>query len=282
MVTAFGLLVLSALASACGLVAQTVGARRADRRGALDPGLLARLAGDPVYVAGFLAQCAGFVLAFLARGALPLYVVQAGSTAAVGIAALMGLALGWRLRARDLVALIALAGGLALLAGAAQPSVVEHVPDALGLTLLGTLAATVVLAVPAVRIPGGLGSVVTGALAGVAFAVVAVAARPVAAHPLLELWREPLAYLVVAAAVVGQGLLALALQRGATTPAAAAMDTATTLLAAVVGLTVLGDRIAPGRASWVAAGLALVVGAVLVLASAGSSERVPGPDAVPA
>jgi hypothetical protein len=281
-VTAFGLLVLSALASACGLVAQTIGARRADRRGALDPGLLARLAGDPVYVAGFLAQCAGFVLAFLARGTLPLYVVQAGSTAAVGIAALMGLALGWRLRGRDLVALAGLAAGLALLAGAAQPSVVEHVPGALGLTLLATLAATVVLAVPAARIPGGFGSVVIGALAGVAFAVVAVAARPVAAHPLLELWREPLAYLVVAAAVVGQGLLALALQRGATTPAAASMDTATTLIAAVVGLAVLGDRIAAGRASWVAAGLVLVVGAVLVLASAGSAERAPRPDAVPA
>lgn len=263
---AYSLLGLSALASAVGLVAQSVAAARAERRGMLDPGLLARLAGDPVYILGFVAQCVGFALAFFARATLPLYVVQAGSAAAVGIAALLGVSLlGWRIRVIDVGALVVLAGGLLLLAGAAQPSVVTAPPGGLSVVLLGVLVAIGLLAVPAARRSGTAGGVLLGALAGAAFAVVALAARPVAAHPLLGLWQEPLAWLVVAAAVVGQALLALALQRGAPTSAAATMDAATTVLAAAAGLAVLGDGIAPGRGSWVAAGLGLVVLAVVVM-----------------
>ncbi|MEF3851110.1 hypothetical protein P0P54_09465, partial [Campylobacter jejuni] len=73
------LLAASAVAYALGIVGQTVAARRAEWRGGVDPGLLGRLAADRVYVLGFAAQVVGFVLAFLARATLPLYLVQAGA-----------------------------------------------------------------------------------------------------------------------------------------------------------------------------------------------------------
>lgn len=268
MIAGYGILALSAVASAVGLVAQTVAARRATQRGGIDPGLLARLVTDRVFLVGFAAQCVGFGLAFLARETLPLYIVQAGSSAAVGLAALIGTAvLGWRIGGRELVALGALAVGLLLLVGAAEPSVATATPPGLEFWLLGALVAVALLAVPAARLPGARGAVTMGALAGVSFAVVAVAGRPLAAGPLLELPLRPLAWLMVAAAVLGQAMLAGALQRGSATAAAASMDATTTVLGAAVGLLAVGDRIAPGRGSWVAAGLALVVLAVVVMAA---------------
>jgi hypothetical protein len=69
---------------------------------------------------------------------------------------------------------------------------------------------------------------------------------------------------VLAHSLVGQLLLALAMQRGATTAAVAAMDAAAAAPAALVGLVLLGDEIWPGR-EWLAgigflAALAAVLG----------------------
>jgi drug/metabolite transporter (DMT)-like permease len=271
-------LVGSATVYAIGIVAQSVAARRAERRDKVDPRLLARLASDRVYVLGFLAQVTGFVLAFLARATLPLYLVQAGASSAVGLAAVFGvLVLGWRIVRSEIVVLAVMAAGLLLLVGAARPSVAAELPASTGFVLLGVLVVTAVLAVPAWKLPG---AVPLGVLAGCAFAVVAIASRPLAAGPLLELPLRPLAWLMVASAVVGQTLLAGALQRGSTTATAAAMDATTVVLASVAGLVVLGDRIAEGREWWVAAGLTLVVGGVLAMsrlsATVGKQALSPG------
>jgi hypothetical protein len=56
----------------------------------------------------------------------------------------------------------------------------------------------------------------------------------------------------VAHSIVGQLLLGLAMQRGSTTAAVAAMDAAGAVPAAIVGLLLLGDQIWPGR-EWLAA-----------------------------
>lgn len=270
MLVAFCVLALSALASAVGLVAQTVAARNAEQRGGVDPGLLGRLATDRVYLAGFGAQVVGFGLAFLARATLPLYIVQAGSSSAVGIAALIAfLLLGWRISGREGAALGVMVIGLLLLVGAAEPSVASDAAPGLVWYLLGALALTALLAVPAARLSGARGAVAMGALAGVSFAVLAVASRPIAAGPLLELPLRPLAWVMVAGAVLGQAMLAGALQRGSATAAAASMDATTVVLSSVIGLAVLGDRIAEGRVLWVVAGLVLVVAAVVAMAVVG-------------
>lgn len=278
-------LVLAAICYAVGIVAQTTAARRAERRSRLDLGLLARLATDRIYLFGFSAQVGGFVLAFLARADLPLYLVQAGASSSVGIAALIGaVGLGWRVRRAEGLALAVMAVGLVLLAAVSVPSKSGDLPLAAGLALAAALLVTLALAVPAARLTGPRGAIVMGVLAGVAFSVLAVASRPLASGPFLELPRSPLFWLMVLAAVLGQALLAAALQRGSTTATMATMDATTMLLSSVVGLAVLGDQTAAGQGPWVAVGLTLVVGGVLAMAAVVSPVppgRVPIPHGPP-
>ncbi|WP_225924606.1 hypothetical protein [Pseudonocardia abyssalis] len=271
---AYLVLVLSAAASAVGIVAQTVAARRAEQRATIDPGLLVRLATDRVYLVGFGSQVLGFLLAFIARATLPLYLVQAGSSSAVGLAALLGTTLlGWRIGRGEIVALAVLAAGLLLLIGASEPSISADMPAPVGFVILGVIVVAALIAVPAARLAGTRGAVAMGVLAGVAFAGLALASRPLAAGPLQELPFQPLAWVMVAAALLGQTMLATALQRGSATATAASMDATTVVVASVVGLAALGDRIAPGREAWVALGLVLVVAAVVAMAVVGRPAR---------
>lgn len=272
-------LALSAVSYAVGIVAQTVAARRAERRDGVDVGLLARLATDRVYLLGFGAQCVGFVLAFLARADLPLYLVQAGAMSAVGIAAVLGaVLLRWTIRTAEIGALVVIAGGLVLLVGAARPGPALELSAGAGFGLTALLVAVAVLGIPASRLPGAYGALAFGLLAGLAFAVLAIASRPLAAGPLLELPLRPLAWLMVAGAVVGQALLAAALQRGSTTAAMASMDSTNVLLASAVGVLLLGDQVATGRVTWLFGGLGMVVLGVVAMAVAARFE--PGAAAV--
>jgi hypothetical protein len=252
-----------------GIVAQSVAARRADRRGA-GLGLLARLATDRLYQLGFASQVGGFVLAFLARAELPLYLVQAGSSCAIGLATAFGvLALGWRVRPVEVAMLGVLAAGLVLLVTASVPSAAHDIPAGLGSVLLGL---PLLVGLVASRVCRTGSTLFLALLAGSAFAVVAISGRSLADEPLSELPLNPLAWLMLLAALLGQACMSLALARGSATSTVAAMDAATTVLTSVVGITALGDRVAPGREWSVVLGLTLVVVGVLVLSS---TARVP-------
>jgi multidrug transporter EmrE-like cation transporter len=254
-----------------GIVAQSVAARRADRRGA-GLGLLARLATDRLYQLGFAGQVGGFALAFLARAELPLYLVQAGSSCAVGLATAFGvLALGWRVRPVEIAMLGVLAAGVVLLATASVPSVAHDIPAGLGWVLLGAPLLVGLVASWACRTDSVL---FLALLAGSAFAVVAISGRSLADEPLLQLPLNPLTWLMLLAALLGQACMSVALARGSATSTVAAMDAATMVLTSVVGIGALGDRIAPGREWSVVLGLALVVLGVLVLGSAARVSSV--------
>jgi drug/metabolite transporter (DMT)-like permease len=252
-----------------GIVAQSVAARRADRSG-VGLGLLARLAADRLYQLGFAGQVGGFVLAFLARAELPLYLVQAGASCAVGLATVFGvLVLGWRVRPVEVMVLGVMAAGLVLLATASVPSVAHDVPVGLAWVLLSVSLLVGVIAGRACRTDSVL---VPALLAGAAFAVVAISSRSLADEPILHLPLHPLAWLMLMAAVLGQACMSVALAGGSAMSTVAAMDAASMVLTSVVGITALGDRVAPGREWSVVLGLALVVLGVLVL---GSGSRVP-------
>ncbi|HWO69008.1 MAG TPA: hypothetical protein VNO31_54155 [Umezawaea sp.] len=271
-------LVASAVLYAGGIVAQSTAARRAEHRPGADLGLIARLAADRLYLAGFTAQVAGFVLAFLARGSLPLYLVQAGSASAIGLATLFGvLVLGWRVTSVEVGVLVLLAVGMVLLGGAAASSTARGLTPTMVASLVGVLVLTALLGVRSGR-PNALVSAAVPA--GIAFAVVAVAGRALAGGDLTSLPRQPLAWILVLAAVLGQALLAGALQRGSATSAVATMDATSLVLASVVGVVAMGDRIAPGREWWVAAGMALVVIGVLALGKAPQRTAAPVKEAV--
>ncbi len=238
---------------------QSMAAAKTTAHDSLDPKLLMRLARHQTYVAGLLCQVLGFILAFLARRDLPLFLVQSSVAAGLGVTAILGvLVLKWRLPRVELALLVALCAGLAALVISAEPHPSRQLGIAGVIGLLIVLAGLSVSGFFAARTRGVPGSVVIGALAGIAFGAAAVASRPLAnVHSFERFISDPLLYLLIAFSVVGQMLLGLAMQRGSTTAAVAAMDAAAAVPAAIIGLLFLGDKIAPGR-EWLA-GLGFLV-----------------------
>jgi hypothetical protein len=233
----------------------------------LDPKLLVRLARQGVYLLGILFQILGFVLAFAARGELPLFLVQAAVAAGLGVTAMLGvLFLKWRLPRSEIALLAGLLVGLGCLVFAAQPHPSRPLGPAGVLGLVAVLGALAVTGFFAARLRGAKGSVALGALAGIAFGAAAVASRPLAnISNGADFITDPLLYLLIAHSLVGQLLLGLAMQRGSTTAAVAAMDAAAAVPAAIIGLLFLGDKIAPGREWFAAAGFVVTLGAVIGL-----------------
>jgi hypothetical protein len=242
---------------------QSVAAARTTVHHTFDPGLLLRLAGHRTYLVGLLCQVTGFVLAFLARRDLPLFLVQASVAAGLGVTAVLGVVvLKWRLPKAEVALLALLFGGVTALVLAAEPAPSRQLGTAGLIGLAAALGVIAVLGFFTARLHGAPGSVALGSLAGMAFSAAAVAARPLASADSAEAFvRDPLLYLLIAHSVVGQLLLGLAMQRGSTTAAVAAMDAAGAVPAAIVGLLLLNDRIWPGR-EWLAG-----VGFLITLAS---------------
>jgi drug/metabolite transporter (DMT)-like permease len=238
---------------------QSIAAANTAAQDNLDVKLLMRLAQHRTYVLGLVCQVLGFILAFLARRDLPLFLVQSSVAAGLGVTAVLGvLVLKWKLPKAEILLLVLLCAGLAGLVVAAEP----HPSRQLGiggiLGLLITLAAVGGGGFFVAKLRGVPGSVALGSLAGIAFGAAAVASRPLAnVHSLDRFLSDPLLYLLVAHSLVGQLLLGLAMQRGSTTAAVAAMDAAAAVPAAIVGLLFLGDEIAHGR-EWLA-GLGFLV-----------------------
>jgi drug/metabolite transporter (DMT)-like permease len=242
---------------------QSFAAARTTVHHSFDPGLLLRLAGHRTYLLGVACQALGFVFAFIARRDLPLFLVQASVAAGLGVTALLGvLLLKWSLPRAEIALLTLLLVGITALVLAAKPAHSRQLGTAGVVVLAVAIAVIAVSGFFAVRLHGALGSVVLGSLAGIAFSAAAIAARPLAAeHTVPGFLANPLFYLLIVHSIVGQLLLGLAMQRGSTTAAVAAMDAAGAVPAAIVGLLLLGDKIMPGR-EWLAA-----VGFVATLAS---------------
>ncbi len=264
-----GWLFLAAMIAAYGVanLLQSIAAARTSHEQRFHPSLLLRLAGHRIYLCGIGCQLVAFLLAFLARRELPLFLVQASVAAGLGVTALLGvMVLKWRLPTAELALLGALGAGIAALIVSAEPAPSRQLGFWAEVALGIVLAAVALAGFFAVRLRGAPGSVALGSLAGVAFGAAAVASRPLAAVDEVHRFvTHPLLYLVIAHSLVGQLLLGLAMQRGSTTAAVAAMDAASAVPAAVIGLVLLGDRIWPGR-EWLATlGFLVTLGTVLGL-----------------
>jgi hypothetical protein len=260
---------LAAMIAAYGVanLLQSMAAARTSVHHTFDPQLLVRLACHRTYLLGLVCQVLGFVLAFIARRDLPLFLVQASVAAGLGVTALLGvLVLKWTLPLAEVALLVLLLGGITALVLSAQPAHSRQLGTAGVVGLAVTVVVIGVLGFFAVRLHGALGSVALGSLAGIAFSAAAIAARPLAVeHSFTGYFSNPLLYLLIAHSIVGQLLLGLAMQRGSTTAAVAAMDAAGAVPAAIVGLLLLGDRIHPGREWLAAVGFVVTLGAVIAM-----------------
>ena len=246
---------------------QSIAAANTTEHETLDPKLLMRLARHRVYLLGLLCQVLGFVLAFLARRDLPLFLVQSAMAAGLGVTVLLGVfVLKWKLPVTEIILLVLLCAGIAALVIAAEPHPSRQLNTLETVGLIGILVALAPAGYFAAKLRGVPGSVALGTLAGVAFAGAAVASRPLAGGP----WSgpfilDPLLYLLITYSLVGQLLLGLAMQRGSTTAAVASMDAAAAVPAAIIGLMFLGDRIIPGREWLAATGFLITLGSVIGL-----------------
>ena len=137
---------------------QSVAAARTTVHHSFDPGLLLRLACQRSYLVGLGCQVLGFVLAFLARRDLPLFLVQAAVAAGLGVTALLGvLILNWRLPTAEVVLLVLLLVGITALVLAARPAHSKPLGPAAVIALVVTLALIAALGLFAVRLCGRAG-----------------------------------------------------------------------------------------------------------------------------
>jgi hypothetical protein len=259
---------------------QSVAASRTTMHHTLDPGLLVRLLGHRIYLYGLLCQILGFFLALFARRDLPLFLVQASVAAGLGVTAVLGVVLlKWKLPKSELVLLATLVLGIGSLVLSAEPAPSRPLGLFGKMCLIAALGIIGAAGFFAVRVKGSPGSVLLGALSGIGFACAAVAARPLASsHSIFEFVSSPLLYLVIIHSLTAQLLLGLAMQRGSTNAAVAAMDAAGAVPAAAVGLLFLGDKIRPGTAWLAVLGFLMTLASVIALTRYAEPQRRDEPE----
>ena len=199
---------------------------------------------------------------------LPLFLVQAAVASSIGVTAVLAAAIGARLVRRDIVSLMVLGAGLLLLAISAQPD--QGTPLTLEVRW-GLLASVLVLgAAGAVvaRRAGRSSAPALAVLAGLAFTVVAVAARSLTVPtPLWHSLADPGLWAILALGGLGMLLFTTALQRGSVTSTTALMFAVETVVPAGIGLIFLGDTTRPGYAAVAAAGFVLTIAGTVGLAT---------------
>lgn len=251
-----------------GSVLQAVAAARTRSGAALDPRLLARLLTQGPYLAGVGLDAVGFVASVLALRTLPLFLVESAVASSIAVTAVLAARfLHVTLHRAQVLALAAVAVGLVLLAASAQPDAGRALTTRGGYVLAGGVVLTVVVAALSARLPAGRAGAVLAADAGLAFAGVGVAARTVVLpHPLWHLAGDPVAWSLAAYGVLGMLLFSGALQRGSVTTATAITFAVETVVPALVGLTLLGDRARAGFAPVAVGGFVVTLLGCLALA----------------
>jgi hypothetical protein len=261
--TALALLaaVAAMLANSAASLLEASGTRRAH------PG--AAVWRQPRYLAGLTFDGLGWLLSVVALRVLPVFAVQsvlAGTVAVTPVAAHGGDPR--RLGRREQAAVAAVITGLVLVAASAAPGRADRLPAA-AVPVLLTTAAVLLVAMPAV-LRGGRPVLMT-VLAGIAFGAVSLCVR--ALHVASSVWSslrdllaEPLAYAVLVLGAAGTVLLARAMRRGRVDTVVGVLAVTEVVAPGLVGLVLLGDRVRPGWALVLAAGWALTLTGVVLLA----------------
>lgn len=258
-------------------ILQALAARQERTAEGLDPRLLLRLVKSWRYLLGLALDGFAFLLSIVALQTMPLFAVQAIVSSFLAITAVLGaIFLKMPLTRRDKVALAVVIGGLVMVGLSAAEDKAVEVSSGERWGVLVAAVALGVLAVPLGRLNGAKGAAALGAVAGLGFGVVAIAARVLPEIGLETLFsdlgtllRDPATYALAVAAVVALLTYSTALQRGTVTQATAPLVVGETVVPAVVGVVMLGDVPREGW-EWVAVmGFALAVGGALALAGHG-------------
>lgn len=275
---AVALALLAALLLAVGSVAQRRAASLVPDDEASGLGLLRRLVRSPTWWAGSVGDAGGFVVQAAALGVGSLLLVQPLLVTtllfALPLEAWTG---GRRITGRDAAWALVLAAALALFLVVGEPTAgQDRAPFAAwaptGAVLVVVLIGCLVLAA---RRRGGVRAGALAVATGIAYGVLAALTKSVVdllgdgIVPLLLGWET---WVLVVAAVGGTYLQQAAFQAGDLSTTLPAITVGEPLVAALVGLTVLGERVQADGVEWVLIGLlvATALFATVVLARAGA------------
>jgi drug/metabolite transporter (DMT)-like permease len=257
-----------ALAYGIATVLQAVAAQRVAATEGFDPRLLVRLGRSVPYLVSLALDGAGFAAVVLALRTLPLFVVQAAVASSVGVTAIVATRwLGVRLGRRERLALWGLGAGLLLLAASARPEAAAGLAPTGQLAVLAGVVPVAVLVVVAGRLPTARAAAAFAVAAGLGFGGVGIAARVVQVPtPWWQAAASPVPWALIGYAAAALYGYAAALQRGRVTVVAAITFAVETVVPALIGLALLGDRARAGFGFVAAIGFLLTLGAALALA----------------
>ena len=278
--------VVAALCYGVAAVMQAMAVRAASRRtarsasrgsaalGTVDPGLVLRMLHQWRFVASLVLDLIGFVAQLIALRRLPLFAVQAIIAANLAVTAVVA---AWlihlELAVREWLAVVGVVIGVGMLGASAGAETVTGVSYEFKVALILAVAGIALVGVIASRIRSPAKTSVLGAVAGLGYGVLAVAARVLPGFSVHELIRDPAAYALAAAGVVSFMLYATALEDGSVTVATAAVVLAETIPPALVGIMFLGDHTRPGMGGIAVLGFSLAVVCAVALARFGETDE---------
>ncbi len=257
-------------AAVCSGLAAVLQAKAVARVGAerSQLGLMRQLTASGWYRLALLLVALGFLLSMVALRELPIFVVAVARASSLAVTALLAWpVLGLIPRRRDVVGLCAVASGLLLVVGSAQPGPAVQVATQVRAAMVATVAAAVLLALVLVRREGPRAGAALAVVAGLDFALVGLGARAMDLSGAGDLVADPAPWVVVLAGAHGLTSYAHALQRVAVTNATAIMVGVETLAGALVGVLLLSDSARPDWLPASIAGFTLALGGALLLAS---------------
>jgi drug/metabolite transporter (DMT)-like permease len=282
---------VSALCYGVAAVMQAMAIRSASRRparvregdpaaGRVDPGLIIRLLGQWRFLVSLGIDMIGFLAQLVALRRLPLFAVQAMVASNLAVIAVLA---AWLMRARlsiaEWMAVMGVIVGVGLLGSSAGAEGAASVGPGFQIGLMAGVAGVGVAGMAAARLPGRLRTPVLGAIAGLGYAVLAVAARILPGFAPMQLIRNPATYTLAAAGIVSFLMYASALEGGSVTVATSAVVLCETLPAALVGLLFLGDTTRRGLEGLAIPGFILAIAGAVTLARFGEAgdESRPAP-----
>ncbi len=265
---------LSAICYGVASVLQASAARQQEDTGGVDARLLARLAHNGAFIAGVALDLIAFLAQFVALRYLAVFVVQAVQAGNLAVTAIVSIPLlGVRLAGREWAAVAAVCVGLVLLAVAAGSERVAPVGDAVKWGIL--IASVVVGAIGAMvgRWKVRWAPVALGFVAGLGFGVVALGARVTTDLNIVHLLTNPAVYAMGIGGFTSFLFYTTALQRSGVTTVTAAVIIGETLLPALVGVIVLGDRTRSGFIPVAILGFIVAIAGAIMLARFGEPEH---------
>ena len=272
---------IAALCYGVAAVMQAIAVRAASRRTAeavgragegVDPGLLVRMLRQGLFLGSIAIDLTGFIAQLIALRRLPLFAVQAIMAANLAVTAVFA---AWlmkmRLELREWLAVAGVVVGVALLGLSAGAEGARRVGSEFELGLIVAVVGVGLSGFAVARLPNPVRTPALGAIAGLGYAVLAVAARILPGFAPLQLIRSPATYTLAAAGIVSFLLYATALEGGSVTTATAAVVLAETVPPAIVGVLFLGDTTRHGLTAIAALGFVLAVVSALALARFGEA-----------